>query len=89
MNPKNDTDDDGLSDLREYWWLCDPTKAYSAGLDENDGELLSEKWAPFLRERLTKTTDSDIDGLPDAAEINEIGTDPSVSSCLQWRIKAR
>jgi len=72
----NDTDGDGLSDLREYWWLCDPTNAHSAGLWETDGELLQEKRTPFLHGSLNEDTDQDNDGLPDYAEMNEIGTDP-------------
>lgn len=80
-NPiKNDTDDDRLADLREYWWLCDPKNAHSASLTDMDGQLLECKRAPFPSENLDQTTDSDNDGLPDDAEIKEIGTDPKRSS---------
>jgi len=79
-DPNNpDTDGDGLSDLREYWWLTDPTKKDTNGDFISDGESVNQRKAyPYVIGGTISTLgnqDLDGDGLPTAAEIYELGTD--------------
>ncbi len=75
---KVDTDGDGLWDLREYWWLCDPTDPDTNDDGIEDGPSVDsdkDRTYPYKFERLNKDNDVDEDGLPTGAEKNDIGTD--------------
>ena len=85
-NPNNsDTDSDGLSDLREYWWACDPTNPDTNGDFISDGDSVNNKETyPYVLSGNAGLTlgslDIDNDGIPTAAEKFETGTDYKVYS---------
>ena len=77
----NDTDGDGLDDLREYWWLCNPTDKDTNDDFVNDGDSVNERQTyPFRDDNLTPSNDKDGDNLPLAAEKYDIKTDPNTFS---------
>nr|QNO55656.1 hypothetical protein AMFAPHJD_00031 [Methanosarcinales archaeon ANME-1 ERB7] len=68
-DPINDTDEDGLNDLEEYWWLCDPNDPDTNGDGIDDGESVFDRLAyPYSSGSLTELNDLDGDGLPTGAE---------------------
>jgi len=85
---KADTDEDGLTDLREFWWNTNPTNADTDGDFRMDGpsidsEDISERRFPYASsvEELNELgLDDDGDGIPDAAEEFDVGTDPQKPS---------
>lgn len=78
-DPNNaDTDGDGLSDLREYWWLCDPTNPDTNGDFISDGDSVNNREAYPYKIDVSKRTslgtyDVDGDGIPTAAEKFDLG----------------
>ena len=80
-DPNNpDTDGDGLSDLREYWWATNPTKKDTNGDFISDGDSVNNKETyPYELGKTTTATlgslDIDGDGLPTAVEKYELGSD--------------
>jgi hypothetical protein len=79
MNLNNDSDGDGLSDLRESWWLCDPMDEDTNKdgiLDGASTDFFSKnKTWPYKQEDLNEDNDVDGDGLPTGAERYDVGTD--------------
>ena len=83
---KADTDGDGINDLREYWWVTNPT------LKDTNGDFISDYDSITYNEEednslvfpyvgpLGQGKDFDLDGIPTAAELFEIGTDFGIAS---------
>ncbi|OPX80253.1 MAG: FG-GAP repeat protein [Methanosaeta sp. PtaB.Bin039] len=77
QDPNKDSDKDGLSDVRESWWLCDPKDN-----DTNDDGILDGDSVDFFSENKTwpykdenlKYNDVDNDRLPNRAEMYDTGT---------------
>jgi hypothetical protein len=70
-DPDNaDSDSDGLSDLREYLWLCDPTDSDSSDDFINDGDAVIYRESYPYKESPADlgSLDIDQDGLPTATE---------------------
>jgi len=79
-----DSDNDGLNDTREGWWLCSRTDPDTNGDQINDSASINpdnpDRTYPYRSEDISSDNDVDGDGLPDAAEMNEVGTDFKIFS---------
>ncbi|HPE63488.1 MAG TPA: RICIN domain-containing protein [Methanothrix sp.] len=79
-----DSDDDGLDDDREGWWLCSRTDPDTNGDQINDSASIDpenpDRTYPYRSEDISRDNDVDGDGLPDAAEMHEVGTDFKIFS---------
>lgn len=74
-DPSGDIDSDGLSNAEEKWWYTDPAKKDSLGNGFGDGTMVKDrKGYPFSSATLMDR-DSDLDGIPDLAELCFVGTD--------------
>jgi len=85
-DPRNkDTDGDGLTDLREFWWNLDPTNPDTDGDHTNDGPSIDAEnpkdrrypYASSLEALYELGIDDDKDGIPNAAEVYDTLTDPN------------
>ncbi len=86
-NPNRDTDNDGLNDIEERWWACNP-QVYDTDDDGfSDGNETKLKigdpnkgdGCPYTKDSLERK-DNDHDGLPVGAEIFVFRTDPTSPS---------
>ena len=79
-----DSDNDGLNDTREGWWLCSRTNQDTNGDQIDDNASINssnpDRTYPYRSEDISSDNDVDGDGLPDAAEMNEVGTDFKIFS---------
>jgi len=79
-----DSDDDGLNDTREAWWLCSRTDPDTNGDHINDSASIDpdnpDRTYPYRSEDISRDNDVDGDGLPNQAEIYDVGTDFKVFS---------
>jgi len=77
----NDSDNDGLSDLREYWWNTDPNNPDTNDDSIMDGESIDDKLLRiFPYDFLPQSKDRDGDGIPTKAERFDVGTNFKLES---------